>query len=58
VKVRTKARTATRFFLYGAVLTSSVALSVAVTVPLAATVLAMKMILPKRDRDPDEKSGP
>lgn len=58
MKVRTKARAATRFFLYGAVLTSSVALSVAVTVPLAATVLAMKMILPRRETRPDERSGP
>jgi hypothetical protein len=57
VEVRTKTQV-TRFLLYGAVLVSSAALSVAVTVPLAATIMAMRMILPKRERDPDEKSGP
>ena len=56
MKPRTKARAATRIFLYGAFLTSSVALSVAVTVPVAVTVLAMRRILPRRE--PDAKSGP
>lgn len=41
----------TRLALYGAALASSVALSVAVTVPLAATVLVMKKVLEGREQD-------
>lgn len=51
VETRKTAGRATRYIIYGAALASSVALSVAVTVPLAATVFVMKKVLAGQEQD-------
>lgn len=51
MEARKTAGRATRYIIYGAALASSVALSVAVTVPLAATVFVMKKVLDGREQD-------
>ncbi len=56
MKSEKKAGRAAKLLVYGVTLASSVALSLAVTVPMAATVLVMRSILPKRE--PDTKCGP